>query len=282
VEDPTRVFRAIRFEQRFGFHISKETEQFIKQAQTMELFQRLSGSRLGNELIHMLEEPAPLKGIRRLENFHLMPFIHAKLHAKPSVHNMFVSAEKILTWFTIEHLDTPIKRWIIYGLAWFESLGNTELSKTWTQLGFPQGQTKPVENYLATQPTLIRTVNRKNLSPSEAYAVLSPWQNELLLFLMAKAQLKPTTQRAMERIREYLTTWQHCSIALTGHDLSDMGLPKGPAYRRILDTIFKAKLDGIVSTEKDEYRMAKTLIEQETISSKSTQAQTSNVISKRK
>jgi len=272
VEDPTRVFRAMRFEQRFEFRISKETEQFIKQAQTMDLFQRLSGSRLGNELIHMLEEPTPLKGIRRLEEFRLMPCIHPKLYAKPSVQNMFKSAEKILTWFTIEHLDTPIKRWTIYGLAWFESLGSTELSKTWKRLGFPQGQTKTVENYLATQPTLIRTLNRKNLSPSEAYALLSPWPNELLLFLMAKAQLKPTTQRAMERIREYLTTWQHCSIALTGHDLADMGLPKGPAYRHILDAIFKAKLDGMVSTEKDEYRLAKTLIEQETRSNQSTQA----------
>ncbi len=266
VEDPTRVFRAIRFEQRFGFRISKETEQFIKQAKTMELFQRLSGSRLGNELTHMLEEPAPLKGIRRLENFRLMPFIHAKLHAKPSVQNMFDSAEKILTWFTIEHLDTSIKRWIIYGLAWFESLGNTELSNTWKRLGFPQGQTKTVGDYLSTQTTLIRTLNRKNLPPSEAFALLSPWPNELLLFLMAKAQLKPTTQRAMKRVREYLTTWQHCSIVLTGHDLADMGLPKGPAYRHILDAIFKAKLDGLVATEKDEYRLAKMLIQQETAS----------------
>jgi hypothetical protein len=80
---------------------------------------------------------------------------------------------------------------------------------------------------------------------------------------MAKAQLKPTTQRAMERVRQYLTTWQYTSIALTGHDLEDMGLPKGPAYTRVLETIFKAKLDDMIATEEDEYRLAKTLIEQE-------------------
>jgi len=217
----------------------------------------------------MLEEPAPIKCIRRLEELCLMPYIHQKLHAKPSVQNMFKSAEKILIWFTIKHQDTPIKRWIIYGLAWFESLGKSELTKTWKRLGFPRGQIKTVGNYLATQPTLIRTLNRKNLAPSETYALLSPWPNEPLLFLMAKAQLKPATQRAMERVREYLTTWQHCSIALTGHDLADMGLPKGPAYRRILDTLFKAKLDGMVATEEDEYRLAKTLIAQETHSRKS-------------
>ena len=272
VEDPTRVFRAIRFEQRFGFRISKETEQFIQQAKTMELFQRLSGSRLGNELIHMLEEPDPDKGIRRLEEFRLVPFIHPKLHAKSPARKTFESVETILTWFTVEHSDTPIKRWLVYGLAWFESLGNTELTKTWKRLGFPQGHIKTAGNYLSAQSTLIRTLNRKILAPSEVFELLSAWQNELILFLMAKAQLKPSTQRAMERIREYLTTWQHCSIALTGHDLEDMGLPKGPAYRRVLDSIFKSKLDGMLATEEDEFRLAKTLIAQETRSSKSKRA----------
>jgi len=272
VEDPTRVFRAIRFEQRFRFRISKETEQFIQQAKTMELFQRLSGSRLGNELIHMLEEPNPAKGIRRLEEFRLVPFIHPKLHAKSPVQKTFEAVETILTWFTVENPSTPIKRWLVYGLAWFESLGNIELTKTWKRLGFPQGHIKTAGDYLSAQSTLIRTLNRKILPPSVAYALLTPWPIELLLFLMAKAQLKPTTQRAMERVRQYITTWQYTSIALTGHDLEDMGLPKGPAYSRVLETIFKAKLDDMIATEEDEYRLAKTLIEQETHSSKSKRA----------
>ena len=263
VEDPTRVFRAIRFEQRFGFRISKETESFIQQAQTMELFQRLSSSRLGNELIHMLEEPSPLKGIRRLEEFRLVPFIHPQLHTKSHVQKTFKSVETILVWFTVEHPNSPVKQWLLYGLAWFESLGNTELSKTWKRLGFPLGHIKTVGNYVVAQSTLIRTLNRQNLAPSEAYALLSSWPNEILLFLMAKVQLKPTTLRAMERVREYFTTWQHVSISLTGHDLEDLGLPKGPAYHRVLDATFKAKLDGIVATEEDEYRLVKTLIEKE-------------------
>ena len=70
----------------------------------------------------------------------------------------------------------------------------------------------------------------------------------------------------MERIREYITTWQHCAIALTGHHLEDLGLPKGPAYSRILQIVFNSKLDGIVVTEEDEFRLAKSLIEKETAS----------------
>lgn len=266
VEDPTRVFRAIRFEQRFGFQISKETQHFIQQAETMELFHRLSGTRLGNELIHILEEPEPAKGIQRLSQFKLLPFIHPKLHWKEPGPTLFASGEKILVWHEVESAKPETERWLLYALAWFESLGKAELVKTWKRLGFPQRTTTTVGEFLQAQSTLIRTLNKKHLASSEIYDLLKPWPKELLLFLMAKAQSKPTIHVAMERIRDYLTTFQHVAITVTGHDLEDMGLPKGPAYRRVLDRLFKAKLDGLAATPEDEYRLAKTFIQQETTS----------------
>ena len=60
-------------------------------------------------------------------------------------------------------------------------------------------------------------------------------------------------------------------MTLTGHDLEALGLRKGPAYSRILAAIFKSKLDGMVTTDEDEYRLAKSLIAQETHTSQSTQ-----------
>jgi tRNA nucleotidyltransferase (CCA-adding enzyme) len=272
VEDPTRVFRAIRFEQRFGFQISKETQHFIQQAETMELFHRLSGSRLGNELIHILEEPEPAKGVQRLSQFKLFRFIHPKLQWKEPDPTLFESAEKILAWHEVESAKPGTERWLLYALAWFESLGKAELVKTWKRLAFPQKTTATVGEFLQAQSNLMRSLNKKHLAPSEAYALLTPWPKELVLFLMAKAQSKPATHVAMERIREYLTTFQHVSIGLTGHDLEEMGLPKGPAYRRVLDRVFNAKLDGLVETPEDEYRLAKTFINQETSSASRSQS----------
>jgi tRNA nucleotidyltransferase (CCA-adding enzyme) len=136
-------------------------------------------------------------------------------------------------------------------------------------LGFPQKITATVGEFLPAQSTLMRTLNKKHLAPSQIYALLTPWRRELVLFLMTKAQSKPATHTAMERIREYLTTFQHVSISLTGHDLEELGLPKGPAYRRVLDRVLTAKLDGLVATPEDEYRLVKTFIHQETASGRS-------------
>src|SRR6185295_10740104 len=59
IDDPTRVFRAVRFEYRFGFRLGKETLTLIRDAVELGLFHRLSGTRLLEELILLLSEENP-------------------------------------------------------------------------------------------------------------------------------------------------------------------------------------------------------------------------------
>ena len=68
VEDPTRVFRAIRFEQRFGFMIGKLTSGLIENAVTMDFFKRLSGRRVFSELRQIFEEENPAPAVIRLND----------------------------------------------------------------------------------------------------------------------------------------------------------------------------------------------------------------------
>src|SRR5690349_20841423 len=56
VEDPTRVFRAVRFEQRYNFKMGAQTLKFIENAQELNIFGKLSGSRLFHELEKILNE----------------------------------------------------------------------------------------------------------------------------------------------------------------------------------------------------------------------------------
>ena len=79
VDDPTRVFRAIRFEQRLGFQLHPDTAVLMKEAVTMGLLRRLSPSRLSSELLHVLSEREPVKTLARLADFKLLQFIHPRL-----------------------------------------------------------------------------------------------------------------------------------------------------------------------------------------------------------
>ena len=76
VEDPTRVFRALRFEQRFGFTIGKLTSSLIDNAVKMEFFKRLAGKRVYAELKLILKEENPAPTILRLMDYDLLKVIH--------------------------------------------------------------------------------------------------------------------------------------------------------------------------------------------------------------
>ena len=76
IDDPTRVFRAIRYEQRLGFQLDRNTAVLMTEAVKMGLVHRLSPSRLSAELLHVLSEREPVRMIARLADFNLLQFIH--------------------------------------------------------------------------------------------------------------------------------------------------------------------------------------------------------------
>ena len=79
IDDPTRIFRAIRFKLRSRFRISNETLALIKEAVHKELIDRLSGRRLFSELRRLLSEREPRLTICRLAELDLLRFIHPDL-----------------------------------------------------------------------------------------------------------------------------------------------------------------------------------------------------------
>ena len=69
IDDPTRIFRAIRFEQRLGFQLDRNTAILMKEAVKMGFLHRLSPSRLSAELLHVLSERETGKTLARLADF---------------------------------------------------------------------------------------------------------------------------------------------------------------------------------------------------------------------
>jgi len=67
-------------------------------------------------------------------------------------------------------------------------------------------------------------------------------------------------QRLKSTLEKYLTQWRHVSPNIDGHDLHDRGLPPGPVYRRILETLRAAWLDGEVRTPEEEETLIRDLI----------------------
>lgn len=258
VEDPTRVFRAIRFEHRFGFHLGKETLTLIKGAVKMDLFHRLSGSRLMEELILLFSEDEPRKAIARLAELDLLRFIHPSLKWSPRLEALLKAVEDALDWYKLLYLERKMDGWVVYFLALMEVAPDKAVRETLKRLPLLERHAEKIRAGRFTSHILLRRLaKRPPPQPAETYHALAGLSDEFLLFLIAKTK----SEAVKRQISAHLTTYQHVKPTLTGTDLKALGLKPGPIYRKILDRLLDARLNGEVKTEADERELVKKLAE---------------------
>lgn len=249
VEDPTRVFRAIRFEQRFGFQISKHTQNLIRTAVDMRLFSKLSGERIYDELVLMFSEQDALKVIKRLQEFDLLKFLHPGIKVTPLLEQLFVSINETLTWYRLLYLDIPVERWFVYLLGLLDRVKDEAAGEALKRLAVPlRVQKRVMAAREHCREVLFEFYRSPRVPPSRVYDLLKPLDIEQILLMMAKARKEP----AKKYISLYLTHLRNVRVSLTGDDLGSMGIPQGPKYKTILAGLLDARLDGLVSTRDDE------------------------------
>jgi tRNA nucleotidyltransferase (CCA-adding enzyme) len=249
VEDPTRVLRAIRFEQRFNFKLSKHTLNLIKSAVNMKLFDRLTGKRMYAELILLFSEAEPLKVLRRMKDLDLLKFIHPTLKATVEEERLFTGIGETFTWFRLLYLDLAIEKWFVFFLGLLDRLKDSAVDETLERLSVPVRNRERVRHSRAGyREVLAAFYKEQNLTSSRIYELLIPLDTELLLFMMAKAK----QDKAKKYISLYLTQLRTIKVELSGNDLKKMGIPPGPRYKKLLAELLDAKLDGRVRNREEE------------------------------
>ena len=254
VEDPTRVLRAIRFEQRFDFRISKHTHNMIKTAVAMRLFDRLTGERIYTELVLMFAEAEPIKGLKRMKELDLLKFIHPSLTVTLNTDKLFDDLREALTWFRLLYLEIPLEKGFVYFLGLLDRLKGPEAEEALERLAAPMRVRERVREARIRCHDVLPILSREPLlAPSRVYALLHPLEIESVLLMMAKAR----QERARKYISLYLTRLRSVTVTLTGDDLKKMGIPPGPQYKLILAELLDAKLDERVRTAEDEKEFVK-------------------------
>lgn len=252
VEDPTRVFRAIRFEQRFGFRLATETLALIKGTVQMELFHRLSGSRLLEELILLFSEEEPRKAILRLGELDLLRFIHPDLK-RAHLQTILKSIEEALGWYHLLYLKRTLDGWLVYFMALMDQIPVQAVKEALTRLRVPERYAKKIRDArLGLADLLYRLRRRRNPRPADIYRMLSGIPDEALLYLMAKTK----SDSIRRHLSAYVTTYRSVTPMMTGADLQRLGINPGPIYRKILNRLLEARLNGDATTEAEERALA--------------------------
>jgi tRNA nucleotidyltransferase (CCA-adding enzyme) len=249
VEDPTRVLRAIRFEQRFDFRLGKHTQNLIKSAVNMKLFNRLTGKRMYAELILMFSEAEPLKVLKRMKELDLLKFIHPNMKATADVERLFINVGETLTWFRLLFLDITVDKWFVYFLGLLDRLKDPAVDETLERLSVPSRIRERVRHSRARyRDVLASFYKEQDLAASRIYTLLCALDTESLLLMMAKAK----QDKAKKYISLYLTQLRTVKVQLNGNDLKKLRIPPGPRYKKLLAELLDAKLDGTVKSREDE------------------------------
>ena len=261
VEDPTRVFRAIRFEQRLGFHIAPHTENLIRSAVRMNVLDKVGGPRLLNELIQILREKEPAGAIARMAGFGLLPFIHPALRLTPETRRVVDETGRVLAWFRLLYLPDACEQWQVYFLALGDRLTHDEFRDTCHRLGVPGRISAKVFGHrrqaLATLDAIQRRLKRcPDIRNSDIYAWFHGLPLEVLLYLAARA----SREEVRRFVSQYVSRLRQVRCSLDGNGLARLGLAPGPRFRTIMDRLLVARLDGEVVNDDQERALALLLI----------------------
>jgi len=253
VEDPSRIFRAIRFEQRFGFHIGKQTQGLMKNAISMGFLEQLSGKRLFTELELILREENPLPMVERLAEFNLLAVLHPRLRYDAAAKALLARVSEVVNWFELLFLEVPYAKWMVYLLGLADQLQLAGLEEMIQRLGLPPRYRKRLIEGSAEGHTVLQQARRKRLSSKEIYTLFKPLPIEAILYVMAKAE----EREVQKTISLFFTQLNTMKVSLRGRDLRDLGITPGPLYREIFDALLVARLEGTIKTKADEMRYVK-------------------------
>lgn len=252
VEDPTRAIRAVRFAEKLGFRISKHTENLIKLAVKMGIFEKLKGSRLYEEFMLLLKETIPHQSLRRLKEFGLLRVLCQGLERR-EVFDTLVKAYETFQGLELLFLKERYEKEMIYLMVLLSNLNKKERTEFLERINAPEHIKRRVLENVEVAKANLESTNTDDLT--EIYRTLKALNIETVILMMI---LSKGAQR--QRISLFLTKLKDIKPFITGKDLKSLGIPEGPIYREILDQVLNQKIKGRLNSKDEELEFVKKLI----------------------
>ncbi|MEO8610063.1 MAG: CBS domain-containing protein [Chloroflexota bacterium] len=249
IDDPTRILRAVRFEQRLEFKIEPRTAELIESAKPM--LGRITGERLRNELTLLLQEKTPEKGLLNLQLRGILPSIHPAFMLPADIDRQFQESRTVdLSW-----IGEPLEIADLYWHLIASNILQSNLPGFCERLLFGATQTQTMA--AACQLT---TEGQQILSEEMKPSTISQYLTPIPAIALVTGWLRIKDQNVREKIKKYWLEWRHIQPLANGNTLRDMGLPPGPRYSAILKRLKEAWLDSEVSNAAEEKTLLQALV----------------------
>jgi tRNA nucleotidyltransferase (CCA-adding enzyme) len=251
IEDPTRLFRAIRFARRFNFSLEKDTRRAFDLAVHRGCMRKLSIKRIGNEISRCLNEEKPYKIIEELFNNDLMTALSPELNDISMIPGRFRLVKGLVKRFRVveEEIDEEAILWT--GLLC--AISPQKAATILDSIGTPHSRRLLVVSALKAVNQIPEKISAVSIdNNSDLFNLLSPFPIEALIALMAFALEK----RNSRKVLKFIGNLRNIKPVINGHDLISAGIPPGPHMRTIFKHILELKLQGKEFTKDKELEIA--------------------------
>ncbi len=268
VDDPTRIFRAIRFEQRYeGFKITKQTFSLMKSAAgRLQILQKLTGGRLFHEIQKIFSEKNWIRCLDRMhdQKLKILSVIHPRmddLYARKETTHLLSALENALQMYHLSFsadgkTGETFELWKLRLISFIFHLSKDEIQQLFARLCFPEGTKAKLNSMLSQARSASHALRRLGKDPhcSEVYHLLAPLPMEALLLACA---LTFESHDCRNHFNLFWSRLQYIKVEAKGADLIKEGMKPGPTFSKIFAEILNARLNGSVSSKEEEVALAK-------------------------
>lgn len=242
IDDSTRIWRGLRYEQRLGFQIEPNTLKLLKR--DISMLDTISGDRIRHELELILKEEFPEKILSRAEELKVLPKLHPALKGNGWLAEKFGQARQL----SPSNLTLPG----LYMALLAYRLNNEENELLISRLRLRKSLAQTLRDTSSLKAQLELLAN-PGLAPSSIYRLLHGYS----LPAITANLLACDSPVACHRIQLFLNKLRYIKTLLAGDDLIRMGITTGPRVKEVLNLLHNARLDGRITTKEDEEELVR-------------------------
>jgi tRNA nucleotidyltransferase (CCA-adding enzyme) len=247
IEDPTRIYRAVRFAVRLKFRIEPQTEEYIRYAIESGVYERLRlenhqapalTTRLKSEFKYILQAPYWKPALTLLDRLGALRCLHQDLKLTPQLWWQIRCVSRWLRFLDSEH---SLEHWLVRLEVLIAHLEPSQRGQVAQNLQLPKDSIERLQQLARIEAEINQNLPNCQRR-SEIYKFLRQYQNVSLILVAVRSP------KAIRRtIWQYLTQLSQIKPPLDGNDLKALGYKPGPIYKQILDDLLIATLDRQIS-----------------------------------
>lgn len=249
IEDPTRIFRAVRFEQRFGFLMDEKTEEFAVNAVNSGVLDKLSIERLNTEFFHILKEKNTSKMLQRLQELGLLQKLYPEIEITEELVRLIEKADLDYEDFYNNLINKKnIDKILIYLLVLYSKMSVDKVIVFADRM-------RHTREY---REEILRFIRVRDLKPSVLFLKGEPTNYDVYSMFMGLSleSLYVMSLIFDDRVKDavllYVNDLSLIKNEITGRDIMELGIAPGPEIKIILERVLKEKINGKIFTYNDE------------------------------